>query len=129
MNRDKYGCLTIGNGVVINGEMQVPDAAYVAGEINGKLSANHVELEDSARLEGEISANTVEVSGRMKGKLSAREFLSILPGGKVDGDIEHGDLEVQRGGSIAGTVKSLFKDWFATEFSMSSALIIQASIK
>jgi hypothetical protein len=36
---------------------------------------------------------------------------------------------VQRGGSIAGTVKSLIKDWFATEFSMSSAPKIQASIK
>jgi cytoskeletal protein CcmA (bactofilin family) len=110
MNKDEYGCLNIGSGVIINGEMQVPQAAYVAGEINGKLSANHVELEDSAKLEGEISANTVEVSGRMKGKLTAREFLSIHPGGKVDGEIEHGDLEVQRGGSIAGTIKSLSND-------------------
>jgi cytoskeletal protein CcmA (bactofilin family) len=110
MNKDEYGCLNIGSGVIINGEMEVPQAAYVAGEINGKLSANHVELEDSAKFEGEISAATVEVSGRMKGKLTAREFLSIRPGGKVDGEIEHGDLEVQRGGSIAGTIKSLSND-------------------
>ena len=112
MNKDEYGCLNIGSGVIINGEMEVPQAAYVAGEINGKLSANHVELEDSAKFEGEISAATVEVSGRMKGKLTAREFLSIRPGGKVDGEIEHGDLEVQRGGSISGTIKSLSNNWF-----------------
>lgn len=107
MNNTEYGCLRIGSGVIANGEMQVPESAFVAGEVKGKLNAQHVDLESSAKLEGEVSAQTIEVSGKAEGKISAREFLSIQPGGKVQGEIEHGDLEVQRGGSIAGNVKSL----------------------
>ncbi len=107
LNNTEYGSLRIGNGVIANGEMQVPGSAFVAGDVKGKLEAQHVELESSAKLEGELSAQTVEVSGKAQGKITAREFLSIQPGGKVQGDVAHGDLEVQRGGSIAGTVKSL----------------------
>lgn len=107
MDKIEYGYLKVGKGVSLDGDIQVPEAAYIAGDVKGKLSANDLNIEKGALIEGEISSATVEVSGQIKGKLIARTFLSIQSGGKVDGEIEHGDLEIQRGGSIAGTVKSI----------------------
>lgn len=107
MNNSEYGCLKIGQGVIANGDMQVPESAFVAGQVNGKITADHVELEADAKIEGELIAKTIEVAGKVQGKITATEFLSIQTGGKAQGEIEHGDLEVQRGGSIAGTIKSL----------------------
>lgn len=106
-NNNEFGCLKVGEGVQINGDVTVPESAFIAGEMNGKLKTKHLELEESGAVDGDVIAHTINAAGKVKGKVTAEEFLSIKLGGKVHGEIRHGDLEIQRGGSISGNVEAI----------------------
>jgi cytoskeletal protein CcmA (bactofilin family) len=105
--KDYYGQLIVGEGVTMEGDIYAPESAQIAGQMTGKLSTKAITLEASAFFDGEAVADSIHVYGKMKGNVHAREFLSVQSGGKVNGEIKHGELEVQRGGSISGNLQSL----------------------
>lgn len=107
-----YGCLEVGEGVRIDGEMVVPVAASISGEVKGSLTAQTITIDPQARLDGKASADTVDVSGALQGEVYARDVLLVRSSGFVGGKIAHGELQIDRGGQLEGTVECIKKRQF-----------------
>ena len=104
-----YGCLEVGEGVRIDGDLQVPSTASISGHVKGSLTAQSITIDPEARLEGKATADTIEVSGSLQGEVSAQEVLLVRATGFVGGKIAHGELQIDRGGQLEGTVECMKK--------------------
>lgn len=109
MKNIDYGCLEIGEGVRMEGEMIVPVNASISGEVKGSVAAQSITIDPQARLDGKATADTVDVSGVVQGEVHAREVLLVRTQGFVGGKIAHGELQIDRGGQLEGTVECLKK--------------------
>jgi cytoskeletal protein CcmA (bactofilin family) len=56
---------------------------------------------------GSAEIESADISGRFDGDLVVRQRLTIRATGKVLGKIRYGQLEVERGGVISGTLEAL----------------------
>jgi len=57
----------------------------------------------SAETRRQINA---DVHGRFEGELVVRKRLLIRAGGHVSGNITYGEIEIESGGGISGTIRS-----------------------
>jgi cytoskeletal protein CcmA (bactofilin family) len=63
-----------------------------------------VSIGEQGSVEGEIEARRILVSGHFKGTIGA-ERLEIAAGGRVDGDVEVGELVIESGAQFNGSSK------------------------
>ena len=99
----------LGNGVKFKGEIIEADEVTVDGDVNIKMDTNKLTVGSSGKLRGKISANTVEVTGKIKGTLKVSDIITINDPGSVSGKIEYNTLEIKLGGKISGDIKSIDK--------------------
>ena len=99
----------LGNGVKFKGEIADADEVLVEGDVNIKMDTNKLTIGSTGKLRGKISANTVEVTGAIKGTLKVSDTLTIHEHGRVTGKIDYNSLEIKLGGSISGDIKSIEK--------------------
>jgi len=109
MKSIEYGCLEVGEGVRMDGEFYVPSSASISGQIKGSLTAQSITIDSEARLEGKASAEIIDVSGSLQGEVIANEVLLVRASGFVGGKIAHGELQIDRGGQLEGTVECMKK--------------------
>ena len=64
-----------------------------------------VEIKPSGRFIGSCEVEQAEISGTYEGDLTVRGRLSVQASGIVTGKIHYGELELERGGRIAGELK------------------------
>ena len=74
---------------------------HVAGEVIGTLKAQTLVIVESGVIEGQISAETVVVSGRVTGPVSAKSVRLHLSA-RVDGDITYTNLQMENGARLNG---------------------------
>jgi len=77
------------------------DGVYEEGRIE---TAGNVIIGPSARVLADIVANAVQVWGAVRGSITARGRLEILPTGRVWGDIRVASLLIDEGGVFRGRV-------------------------
>ncbi len=97
--------LLIGRGIRVEGAVEGCEHLIVEGELKATLeTTGRVVVRDQARFEGEGEVETAEIAGLFEGSLTVRGRLLVRSTGRVCGDIHFGELEVERGGQIAGKV-------------------------
>jgi len=106
-NRPQQGAGTgstiLGSGTELVGDLTLSDSLHVDGRLEGNIrSEADVTLGESGRVDGEIHARRVLVSGTMNGRINA-ERLEIVAGGSVEGTISVVDLVIEPGGRFNGT--------------------------
>lgn len=90
-------------GTVINGNIECEGCLSVEGIVNGDLKAEgDVEVGDSARVLGNISANNVSVGGLVQGNINTPGLLKILSTARLEGDINVGGFMANEGGMFIG---------------------------
>lgn len=96
---------TIPETCVIEGEIKALGDIHINGAVNGKINSEKtVFVQKSGRVEGEIFANRIEVSGELKGLCRSRE-VAINANGFLDGTIECESLSVHQSGRFYGQSK------------------------
>ena len=78
----------IGAGVTVKGAIVVPDAIIVDGVC--------------------VIATDVDVSGTLAHKADIKEFLLVRSSGRVEGHVNCGDVQVERGAVLAGGIFSVY---------------------
>ncbi|SHH73855.1 bactofilin family protein [Ferrimonas marina] len=87
----------------LSGELVLDSDCMVDGTIEGVVSAKgSVIIEQAGRIDGELEAEEVRVSGQFKGKLKCKR-LSITANGLVDGEVLSEKIEIFEGGQFVGT--------------------------
>jgi cytoskeletal protein CcmA (bactofilin family) len=88
---------------VFRGTFECGEDAQIDGRFEGSIqSSAAVIVGVSGEVQGNISADSVTVAGRVEGSVIARQRLHMLSTGSIKGDATYGTLEVERGGVIEG---------------------------
>lgn len=105
--KGKKRILTVGNDILLKGEIATCDRLVIEGAVDAKLNDVHtVEIAETGSFKGSAEIEDAEISGLFEGDLIVRNRLIIYSTGKVRGKITYGEIEIERGGELTGEIKS-----------------------
>ncbi|MCB1991998.1 MAG: polymer-forming cytoskeletal protein [Geminicoccaceae bacterium] len=101
--------LMVGQGISLSGEITSCDRLIVEGDVQVTLNETRaIEIAESGRFtNGKASVEEAEISGVYEGELTVRNRLLIRATGRVKGTVRYGELELERGGRISGTISMI----------------------
>ena len=93
----------IDQGVTLEGTLQLTGTFRIDGNVKGNIiSEQTVILGDSAKVEGQIEGNRVEISGRFDGVIFAKGRVEIQAKGVVTGEVHSPCMVIDPGGIFDG---------------------------
>jgi cytoskeletal protein CcmA (bactofilin family) len=107
---DRFGGkrLIVGEGIRLSGEISSCDRLVVEGEVEVTLNDTlALEIARSGRFTGGCEVEEADISGVYEGDLTVRKRLFVRGSGKLTGTVRYGELELERGGQIAGNISVL----------------------
>jgi cytoskeletal protein CcmA (bactofilin family) len=108
--------LIVGRDIALSGEIRACDRLVVEGRVEATLSdSRSIEIAASGVFKGKAQIETAEVSGSFEGDLVVSQKLIIHSTGRVQGNIRYGEIEIARGGVIAGQIDVLSEGESGTE--------------
>ena len=110
LDPDRYGSkrLIVGQGIRLSGEISSCDRLVVEGEVEATLNDTlALEIATSGRFTGGCEVEEADISGVYEGDLTVRRRLFVRGTGKLTGTVRYGELELERGGQIAGNISVL----------------------
>jgi cytoskeletal protein CcmA (bactofilin family) len=112
LDPDRYGkCLIVGEGIRLSGEISSCDRLVVQGEVEVTLNDTRaLEIAKSGRFTGGCEVEEADISGTYEGDLTVRKHLCVRGSGKLTGTIRYSQLELERGGQIAGNISVISAD-------------------
>ena len=101
--------LMVGQGISLSGEITACDRLIVEGSVQVTLNETKaIEIAESGRFtNGKAEVEDAEISGTYEGELTVRNRLLIRATGKINGTVRYGELEIERGGRLTGTVSMI----------------------
>ena len=116
--------LIVGKGIQLKGEITACDRLVVEGQVEVTMNATRtLEIKPSGHFIGSCEVEEAEVSGIYDGDLTVRGRLVVHHNGRATGKICYGELELERGGQIAGelSVRERKQSQSATQSTTSKA--------
>jgi len=109
---DRYGKrLIVGEGIRLSGEISSCDRLVVEGAVEVTLNDTlALEIARGGRFTGGCEVEEADISGTYEGDLTVRKRLCVRSTGKLTGTIRYAQLELERGGQIAGNVSVITQD-------------------
>lgn len=106
-NKSGRRVLTVGNDILLKGEIATCDRLVIEGKVDATLNDVHtVEISETGSFKGSANIEDAEISGLFEGDLVVRNRLVIYATGKVRGKITYGEIEIERGGELTGEIKT-----------------------
>lgn len=102
-DRSRGSRTVIQEDVAIKGAMLTDGEVELNGLVDGAICAKVVEIGASAKMKGEIVAETATVSGRVEGRITAR-MIRLATGAHIVGDLIHQRLAIEDGAEFEGSV-------------------------
>jgi cytoskeletal protein CcmA (bactofilin family) len=100
--------LIVGQGIRLSGEISSCDRLVVEGAVEATLNDTRaLEIAESGRFTGGCEVEEADISGVYEGDLTVRRRLFVRGSGKLTGTVRYGELELERGGQIAGNISVL----------------------
>ena len=92
----------IGPGVRVDGDLSFTGGLRIDGEVRGNVCAvpeqpSVLVVGATGRVQGEVRATRMVVSGVVSGTIYASELLELHPGARISGELRYGALEVHPG--------------------------------
>jgi len=100
--------LIVGRDIALSGEIRACDRLIVEGRVEAVLSDSRaIEVSSTGVFKGKAHIESAEISGVFEGELVTTQKLIIHSTGRVQGNIRYGQIEIARGGVIAGQIDVL----------------------
>jgi cytoskeletal protein CcmA (bactofilin family) len=98
--------LIVGPDITLSGEITACDRLVVQGTVRVTLNRTRaIEIAASGRFtEGRAEVEEADIGGLYEGELTVSGRLLIRSTGQVSGRVRYGELEIERGGRLAGSV-------------------------
>lgn len=109
-DHDRFGGkrLIVGEGIRLSGEISSCDRLVVEGEVEVTLNDTlALEISSTGRFTGGCEVEEADISGVYEGDLTVRNRLFVRASGRLTGTVRYGELELERGGRIAGNISVL----------------------
>jgi cytoskeletal protein CcmA (bactofilin family) len=99
--------LHIGEGVIVQGEVTVPDTIIVDGVLEGEIKTHRLVVGVSGVVRGKVMVSgNADIYGRAIDHLEVKNLLVVRSSGGIEGSVSYGELLIERGGAIAGGISS-----------------------
>ena len=99
--------LIVGREISFSGGVASCDRLVVEGSIEAKLqNCQNMIIAETGIFRGDGSTENADVQGRVEGGLVVRKRLLIRASGHVSGTITYGEIEIEAGGKISGTIQA-----------------------
>jgi len=85
----------------VTGDLESAGEIQVDGHVAGDIRAKVLLVGESAKVDGEIFAETLRVHGNVNGQITAK-FVNLAKTARVIGDIHHENLSIQEGAFLEG---------------------------
>ena len=104
--------LTIPRGISIIGQIAASERLFVEGVVETGLDGCQVLMVAAGGVfRGSADVETADIGGTMEGSLTVRRNLTLRASGRIVSEtISYGELEIERGGILIGTVRPLGKE-------------------
>ena len=93
----------VGEGTEIKGHIHSEGDIRIDGKVIGNVSTkSKLVLGTTGRIEGDITANSGDISGSTKGNLVISDILFLKSSGHIDGNITTAKMIIESGGEFNG---------------------------
>jgi cytoskeletal protein CcmA (bactofilin family) len=100
-------CAFFGEGVTFKGSITAPERIVVHGTVEGDLVARDLLVGPTGTIKGNVKVDQADIQGKVLQNIEARVCLSLRKTGRVEGSAVYGDIEIEKGGVLAGEVSSI----------------------
>ena len=101
----------IAPGLTIEGKIIGKGHVRVAGRFKGDIHVEgNLHIDADARVEGQVKANEVVVSGELQGNIDSARHVELRQGGAINGDVKAGSLTVATGARMRGNMDFGFEE-------------------
>lgn len=102
----EQGAGTIGQSVVISGELDAEEDLTIEGRVEGKieLKKNVLTIGANGRVTAEVSAKVVVVMGKVNGNISASEQITVRETASIEGDLTAPRVAIADGAEYRGSI-------------------------
>lgn len=98
--------LVVPREVALAGEVTTCDHLVVEGSVDGKLAdCQRLDVASTGAYKGEATVESAEIRGRLEGTLIVSGRLTVCEGGEVSGTVRYGELAVEPGGRLIGSIE------------------------
>jgi cytoskeletal protein CcmA (bactofilin family) len=100
--------LIVGKQIVLSGEIKACEKLIVEGRVEAALTDCHsIAILQDGLFKGAASIDIADISGRFEGDLIVRQRLMLRSTGHIAGNVRYGEVEIERGGVIAGDMRPI----------------------
>ena len=104
---NKEGCVLIGSGVSITGNVTLTGAIHIYGDVNGEVTAQEIHVGEGGKVNGAIKAEVADIRGEVTNSIEVGKSLVIRSTGKITGKVLYQSLEIETGGVIDGQIEKI----------------------
>ncbi len=94
----------VGEGASVKGDILAPNMLVVDGCIEGSVIGRAIWVGPSGEIKGKIVVDEAEIYGKISEKIEVKELLSVHAAGQVFGEITYGELQLEKGAILCGTL-------------------------
>jgi len=99
-------CTIIGQSLSVTGEMTSEEDVIIEGRFSGRLiSSARITIGRTGQVDAELTGTIIQISGRVKGNLTARQKIEIIASGFLEGNIRTPKVIVAEGAVFKGNVE------------------------
>ncbi|NUM32657.1 MAG: polymer-forming cytoskeletal protein [Bacteroidetes bacterium] len=96
----------VGEGTEITGNIISEGDIRIDGKVKGNVDTkSKMVLGTNGVIEGDVTANSGDISGKIKGNITIAEALYLKASGSVDGNITTSKMIVESGGEFNGNCR------------------------
>ncbi len=100
--------LIVGQGISMSGEIDSCDHLIVEGKVEAALrGAKLLDITENGTFFGTVEIEEANISGTFEGDLTVKGRLTVKSGGSITGEISYGELAIEAGANIDGTLRPL----------------------
>ena len=99
--RKAIACSLIAENVSVKGDIASDGDVQLDGAVHGDLRVGHLTIGETGQVEGAITADVVEIRGRVVGTITAK-VVRLYATARVDGDIAQTQLAIDAGAQFVG---------------------------
>jgi len=97
-------CITIGQGVTFVGSISARGIAFINGSVTGEISVDDLQVGEYGVIKGKTKSREMDVHGQIHDDVSCGEHVLVHSTGLINGKLIYGELEIQKGGRVTGSM-------------------------
>ena len=105
LNSNDSKTLVIGSGVRMEGKIDGAMVSDIAGNYNGKIKSDSVNVSQTGVFIGDITGSDINISGKVDGTINSDEQLNIKESADIKGTIEYTSLKISYGAKVQGRIQ------------------------